>query len=74
MTADAPKNPQNRAFPKRPAKVCDHRCVPPFWGSARPGFHATQRQLRSSFKIGHATLQIEIDENNACALAPDWTV
>ena len=35
MTADAPKNPQNRAFPKRPAKVCDHRCVP-----LRPGFSA----------------------------------
>jgi cobalt-zinc-cadmium efflux system protein len=32
------------------------------------------RQLRSSFRIGHATLQIELDENGACALAPDDVV
>jgi cobalt-zinc-cadmium efflux system protein len=32
------------------------------------------RQLRGSFKIGHATLQIETDENNACTLAPDTVV
>jgi len=30
--------------------------------------------LRRSFKIGHATLQIEVDENNACAPAPDSVV
>ena len=30
--------------------------------------------LRRSFKIGHATLQIEVDENNACALAPENVV
>jgi cobalt-zinc-cadmium efflux system protein len=32
------------------------------------------RLLRSSFRIGHSTLQIEVDENNACALAPDNVV
>lgn len=32
------------------------------------------RLLRGSFKIGHSTLQIEVDENNACALAPDNVV
>ena len=32
------------------------------------------RFLRTSFKIGHSTLQIEVDENNACTLAPDSVV
>jgi cobalt-zinc-cadmium efflux system protein len=32
------------------------------------------RLLRHSFKIGHSTLQIEIDENNGCTLAPDNVV
>ncbi|WP_061023995.1 cation diffusion facilitator family transporter, partial [Bradyrhizobium sp. CCH5-F6] len=32
------------------------------------------RLLRTEHKIGHATLQIEVDENNACALAPDDVV
>lgn len=32
------------------------------------------RVLKERYKIGHATLQIEIDENNACALAPDSVV
>ena len=32
------------------------------------------RVLKQRYKIGHATLQIEIDANNACALAPDSTV
>lgn len=30
--------------------------------------------LKKSFKIGHATLQIEISENNACVLAPATVV
>jgi cobalt-zinc-cadmium efflux system protein len=30
--------------------------------------------LKKSYKIGHATLQIEIEENNACSLAPDNVV
>jgi cobalt-zinc-cadmium efflux system protein len=30
--------------------------------------------LKKSFKIGHATLQIEVSESNACALAPDSVV
>lgn len=32
------------------------------------------RLLRTAHKIGHATLQIEVDENNECALAPDDVV
>lgn len=32
------------------------------------------RLLRTEHKIGHATLQIETDENNECALAPDDVV
>jgi cobalt-zinc-cadmium efflux system protein len=32
------------------------------------------RLLRTSFRIGHSTLQIEVDENNSCALAPDSVV
>lgn len=32
------------------------------------------RMLKECYKIGHATLQIEIDENNACALALDSVV
>lgn len=32
------------------------------------------RVLKERYKIGHATLQIEIDENNACALVPDSVV
>ncbi len=32
------------------------------------------RMLRHSFKIGHATLQIEVDENNACTLTSDEVV
>lgn len=32
------------------------------------------RMLKKSYKIGHATLQIEISEGNACALAPDSVV
>jgi cobalt-zinc-cadmium efflux system protein len=34
----------------------------------------TARLLRTEHKIGHATLQIEVDENNECALAPDEVV
>lgn len=34
----------------------------------------TARLLRTEHRIGHATLQIEVDENNACALAPDSVV
>ena len=30
--------------------------------------------LRERYKIGHPTLQIEVSENNACALAPDTVV
>ena len=30
--------------------------------------------LRHSFRIGHSTLQIEVDENNGCMLAPDNVV
>lgn len=30
--------------------------------------------LKKSHKIGHATLQIEVSEGNACALAPDRVV
>lgn len=30
--------------------------------------------LREHYKIGHPTLQIEVSENNACALAPDTVV
>lgn len=30
--------------------------------------------LQKSYKIGHATLQIEISEDNACSLAPDSVV
>ncbi len=29
MTEDPPKTPYNKAFSESPAKVCDHRCVPP---------------------------------------------
>ena len=32
------------------------------------------RTLKKNHKIGHATLQIEISENNECALAPDTVV
>lgn len=32
------------------------------------------RVLKEGYKIGHATLQIEIDKSNACALAPDSVV
>lgn len=32
------------------------------------------RVLKERYNIGHATLQIEVDENNACALAPDSVV
>jgi len=32
------------------------------------------RMLRHSFKIGHVTLQIEVDENNTCTLTPDEVV
>jgi cobalt-zinc-cadmium efflux system protein len=32
------------------------------------------RLLRSSYKIGHSTLQIEVDENNGCLLTPDHVV
>lgn len=32
------------------------------------------RVLKKRYKISHATLQIEIDENSACALAPDSVV
>lgn len=32
------------------------------------------RTLKESYRIGHATFQIEVDENNACALAPDEVV
>jgi cobalt-zinc-cadmium efflux system protein len=32
------------------------------------------QMLRKSYKIGHATLQIEVSEGNACALAPDSVV
>jgi cobalt-zinc-cadmium efflux system protein len=32
------------------------------------------RSLRKSYKISHATLQIEVSEDNECALAPDSVV
>lgn len=32
------------------------------------------QMLKKSYKIGHATLQIEVSEGNACALAPDSVV
>lgn len=32
------------------------------------------QMLKKSYKIGHATLQIEVSESNACALAPDTVV
>ena len=32
------------------------------------------RMLKKSYKIGHATLQIEVSEGNECALAPDSVV
>lgn len=35
---------------------------------------SVSNQLRGQFGIGHATLQIEIDEAAACALAPDHVV
>jgi hypothetical protein len=35
MIADRPKAPYNKAFPESPAKVCDHRGVPPR-GPERP--------------------------------------
>jgi cobalt-zinc-cadmium efflux system protein len=31
-------------------------------------------ELRDRFGIGHATLQVEVDEATACALAPDAVV
>jgi cobalt-zinc-cadmium efflux system protein len=31
-------------------------------------------ELRRGYGIGHATLQVETDENNSCALAPETTV
>jgi cobalt-zinc-cadmium efflux system protein len=31
-------------------------------------------ELRTRFGIGHATIQIEVDEGNRCALAPDHAV
>ncbi|CUT13502.1 Cobaltzinccadmium resistance protein CzcD [Bradyrhizobium sp.] len=42
-----------------------------------PGDHfliESARLLRERYRIGHSTLQIEITENNACALAPDDVV
>ena len=45
--------------------------------SAHPGDDFLMESARMSlqlYKIGHATLQIEIDENNACLLAPDTVV
>jgi cobalt-zinc-cadmium efflux system protein len=35
---------------------------------------AVSADLRHDYGIGHATLQVETDSNNACALAPDETV
>lgn len=32
------------------------------------------RAMKKSYNIGHATLQIEISDNNECALAPDNVV
>lgn len=32
------------------------------------------RTMKRSYRIGHATLQIEISEDNECALAPDDVV
>ena len=32
------------------------------------------QMLKKSYKIGHATLQIEVSEDNACSLAPDDVV
>ncbi|MBX9650254.1 MAG: cation diffusion facilitator family transporter [Xanthobacteraceae bacterium] len=32
------------------------------------------QMLKKSYKIGHATLQIEVNEDNECALAPDSVV
>lgn len=30
--------------------------------------------MKETYRIGHATLQIEISEDNECALAPDSVV
>ncbi len=35
---------------------------------------AVAAKLQHNYGIGHATLQIEMDENTACALAPETTV
>jgi cobalt-zinc-cadmium efflux system protein len=35
---------------------------------------AVSHELRHDYGIGHATLQVETDANNACALAPDEAV
>ena len=34
----------------------------------------TAYELKHNFAIGHATFQIEISEESACALAPDSVV
>ena len=46
-----------------------------------PGGHPGDRflmeaaaELREHFRIGHATLQIEVSEDTKCALAPDEVV
>jgi cobalt-zinc-cadmium efflux system protein len=35
---------------------------------------AITEQLHHRFNIGHATIQVETDTSNACALAPDHVV
>ena len=39
-----------------------------------PFLHALTAELAARFRIGHATIQIEIDPDIACALAPDDAV
>jgi cobalt-zinc-cadmium efflux system protein len=36
--------------------------------------HDLAAELARQFKIGHATVQVEIDPHAACALAPDEVV
>ena len=36
--------------------------------------HGLFEELASRFKINHATVQIEVDQHLACALAPDDVV
>lgn len=50
-----------------------HLCMP----AGHPGdefLMKTAERLHERYRIGHVTLQIETDENTACALAPDEVV